>query len=95
MAGAAGDAGHPPDLSPRSIPCLVDRRHGRLVLGGVVAAYGPRRVFWGTDLTRLSCPYRQAVTLFTQELDFLSDEDKEWIMGGGIAEWLDWPLPRN
>jgi L-fuconolactonase len=61
----------------------------------VVDAYSPQRVFWGTDLTRLSCPYRQAVTLFTEELDSLSDIDKEWIMGRGIAEWLRWPLPRT
>jgi predicted TIM-barrel fold metal-dependent hydrolase len=59
----------------------------------VVDAYGPRRVFWGTDLSRLACAYRQAVTFFTEELDFLSDDDKEWIMGRGIAEWLGWPVP--
>jgi L-fuconolactonase len=58
----------------------------------VVEAFGPQRVFWGTDLTRLPCPYRQAVTLFTEELDFLSAADKEWIMGRGIATWLNWPL---
>jgi len=58
----------------------------------VVEAYGPHRVFWGTDLTRLRGSYRQAVTLFTEELDFLSDIDKTWIMGRGIAEWLGWPL---
>jgi predicted TIM-barrel fold metal-dependent hydrolase len=39
----------------------------------VVEAYGPHRVFRGTDLTRLHGSYRQAVTLFTEELDFLSD----------------------
>jgi L-fuconolactonase len=61
----------------------------------VVDAYGPRRVFWGTDLTRLRCPYRHAVTPFTEELDSLSSDDKEWIMGRGIAEWLGWPRPRN
>jgi hypothetical protein len=22
-------------------------------------------------------------------------EDKAWIMGRGIGEWLGWPLPRN
>jgi hypothetical protein len=32
------------------------------------------------------------VTLFTEELDFLSDTDREWIMGRGIAEWLKWPM---
>ena len=59
----------------------------------VVDAFGPQRCFWGTDLSHLPCPYKQAVTLFTEELDFLSDSDKEWVMGRGIAEWLDWPLP--
>jgi L-fuconolactonase len=34
-------------------------------------------------------PGIQAVTLFTEELDFLSTTDKEWIMGRGIAAWLD------
>ena len=61
----------------------------------VVDAFGPSRVFWGTDLSHLPCPYRQAVTLFTEELDFLSDSDREWIMGRGIAEWLNWPLPAS
>jgi len=59
----------------------------------VVEAFGPRRVFWGTDLSHLPCPYRQAVTLFTEQLDFLSATDKEWIMGRAISEWLNWPLP--
>jgi len=59
----------------------------------VVEAYGPRRVFWGTDLSRLPCSYRQAVTLFTEELGFLSNDDQGWIMGRGLADWLGWPLP--
>jgi L-fuconolactonase len=58
----------------------------------VFESFGPRRVFWGTDLSHLPCPYNQAVTLFTEELDFLSEEDKQWIMGRGIAEWLNWPV---
>ena len=61
----------------------------------VVGAFGPKRCFWGTDLSHLPCPYRQAVTLFTEELDFLSESDKDWIIGRGIAEWLNWPLPKN
>jgi predicted TIM-barrel fold metal-dependent hydrolase len=55
-------------------------------------AFGPRRMLWGTDYSRLTCPYRLAVTLFTEALDFLSAEDKEWIMGRAAAEWLGWPL---
>lgn len=56
----------------------------------VVEEFGPRRVFWGTDLTRLPCPYKQAVTMFTEELGFLTDDDLDWIMGRGIAGWLRW-----
>ncbi|MDQ3830021.1 MAG: hypothetical protein M3361_12095 [Candidatus Tectomicrobia bacterium] len=63
-------------------------------------------VVWSMPTDRAACsgartsrdsdaPYRQAVTLFTDELDFLSSDDKEWIMGRGIAEWLGWPLPHN
>jgi hypothetical protein len=61
----------------------------------VYDAFGPRRMFWGTDWTRLTCPWRQDITLFIEELPWLSGEDKEWIMGRAICEWLDWPLPKT
>jgi predicted TIM-barrel fold metal-dependent hydrolase len=79
------------------LPCYVDEPYPfpRLYsqIRRVVEAFGPERVFWGTDLSQLPCPYRQAVTLFTEELDFLSTWDKEWIMGRAIARWLNWPVP--
>jgi predicted TIM-barrel fold metal-dependent hydrolase len=59
----------------------------------VYDAFGPKRLFWGTDLTRLPCTYRQAITLFTEELPWLTADDKSWIMGRGICEWLGWRLP--
>ena len=59
-----------------------------------VDAFGPRRCFWGTDLSHLPCPYKQCVTLFTEEMKSLSATELEWIMGRGIAEWLRWPLPK-
>ena len=59
----------------------------------VFDAFGPCRMFWGTDLTRLPCTYRQAITMFTEELPWLSAADQEWVMGRGICEWLGWPLP--
>ncbi|MSP40593.1 MAG: amidohydrolase [Deltaproteobacteria bacterium] len=59
----------------------------------VVDAFGPERIFWGTDLSQSPCTYRQNVTLFTEALDFLSNSDKEWIMGKALAAWLRWPLP--
>ena len=59
----------------------------------VFDAFGPRRTFWGTDLTRLPCSYRQGITFFTEELAFLSETDKEWVMGRAVCEWLGWKLP--
>jgi L-fuconolactonase len=60
----------------------------------VIEAFGPRRAFWGSDITRVpaSCSYRQVVTHFTEELDFLSAADLEWIMGRGLVECLRWPV---
>jgi L-fuconolactonase len=79
------------------LPCYVDEPYPFPTLHPqirrVVDAFGPERVLWGTDLSQLPCPYRQAITLFTEELHFLSASDKEWIMGRALANWLHWPLP--
>jgi L-fuconolactonase len=55
-------------------------------------AYGPRRCYWGTDITNsfAKATYRQRITHFTEELDFLSENDKDWIMGRAIVERLGW-----
>jgi len=56
-------------------------------------AYGPKRMFWGADLTRLPCTYRQSITMFTEEMSWLTEADKELIMGRALCDWLDWPIP--
>jgi predicted TIM-barrel fold metal-dependent hydrolase len=58
----------------------------------VFDAFGPRRMFWGTDLTRLPCSYRQAITLFTEDLPWLAPGDQELVMGRALCDWLGWPL---
>jgi predicted TIM-barrel fold metal-dependent hydrolase len=61
----------------------------------VIDAFGARRVFWGTDMTKLPPgSYRQAVTMVTEKMPWLTDEDKAWIMGRGLCEWLGWEHPR-
>jgi predicted TIM-barrel fold metal-dependent hydrolase len=67
----------------------------RPFLWRVYSAFGPQRMFWGTDLTRLPCTYRQSVTMITEEIHWLSGADKEWIMGRGLCAWLGWPLPQD
>jgi len=59
----------------------------------LVEAFGPRRTFWGTDLTRMPCTYRECIDLFTKELPWLTGDDLAWVMGRGVCEWLGWPLP--
>ncbi len=56
-------------------------------------AFGPRRFFWGTDITRMPCPWRECVTMFTEELPWLQGEDKELVMGRALCDWLGWKLP--
>jgi L-fuconolactonase len=80
-----------------SLPCYSSEpypfRNIHEAIRRVIEAFGPHRSFWGSDLTRLllKCSYREGVTMFTEELDFLSAIDKEWVMGRGILEWLGWP----
>ena len=55
-------------------------------------AFGPDRMFWGTDITRMPCPWAQCVSLFTEELDWLPEADKELIMGRAICNWIGWDI---
>jgi len=58
----------------------------------VFDAYGPQRCHWGTDLTNnmARATYRQRITHFTEELKFMSESDKDWVMGRSIREKLKW-----
>jgi predicted TIM-barrel fold metal-dependent hydrolase len=60
----------------------------------VYDAFGPERIFWASDLTRMPCPYREVVTLFTEEISWLSEKDKRLIMGESVCRWLGW-TPRQ
>jgi L-fuconolactonase len=100
IAGAermAALAGHPNvSVKVSAMPCFSTAPYPfanlRTPLRRVIAAFGPQRAFWGSDITRVppSCSYRQVVTHFTEELDFLSADDLDWIMGRGLAACLDW-----
>jgi L-fuconolactonase len=84
-----------------ALPCFTSDRYPFRNLDAplrrIVEAFGARRCFWGTDVSRMleHCSYRQAVTHFTEELDFLSAADLEWIMGRGIRECLGWTNARR
>ena len=58
----------------------------------VFDAFGPQRCYWGTDLTNnmARATYRQRVSHFTEELTFLSESDKDWVMGRAVTQRLQW-----
>jgi L-fuconolactonase len=53
-------------------------------------AFGPDRLFWGSDLSRLRGSYPDLVRLFREDLDFLTPDDVEAVMGGSVLAWLGW-----
>jgi predicted TIM-barrel fold metal-dependent hydrolase len=53
-------------------------------------AFGPHRVFWGTDISKMPCSWKQCVTMFTEELPWLGEDDKRLVMGDALCAWWGW-----
>ena len=81
-----------------ALPCYTDAsypyRNLHTYVRQVYDAFGPDRMMWGSDLSRLRGTYRECVTLFTEEMTWLSSSDLEWIMGRTLCEWLGWPAAK-
>ena len=73
-----------------ALPCYTDAPHPYRNLHThvrrVYDAFGPQRMMWGSDLYRLCGTYREGVTLFTEEMGWLSGSGLEWIMGRTLCE---------
>ena len=54
-------------------------------------AFGPDRMFWGTDISKMPCSWHHCVTLFTEELPWLRGEDLSRVMGSAVRAWWGWP----
>ncbi len=46
-------------------------------------AFGPQRLMWGTDwpMVEAHCTYAQALAMVRNEMKFLNDEDRSWMLG--------------
>jgi predicted TIM-barrel fold metal-dependent hydrolase len=55
-------------------------------------AFGPQRCHWATDITNslAKASYRQRIAHITEELSFLSESDKDHVMGRAILARLKW-----
>lgn len=56
----------------------------------VFDAFGPERMIWGSDLSRLRHPYRQCVTHFSEETRWLSEADRALVMGLNLCRIIGW-----
>jgi predicted TIM-barrel fold metal-dependent hydrolase len=75
-----------------ALPCHSRERYPfrdlHVHLRRVFDAFGPSRMLFGSDYSRLPCSYQDAIRLFTEALEFLSPADREEIMGAAAARWL-------
>jgi L-fuconolactonase len=55
----------------------------------VLDAFGPSRMLFGSDYSRLPCSYEDAIRLFTDALEFLTPSDRAQILGGAATRWLE------
>ena len=59
----------------------------------VYDAFGPDRMFWGTDITKMPCSWGECVRMFTEELPWLKGRDLELVMGEALYHWWGWGRP--
>lgn len=75
-----------PGYSGEPYPFPTMQKHLRRVFD----AFGPERVFWGTDITKMPCSWRECVTMFTEELPWLTGRDLKLVMGEAVCCWWGW-----
>ncbi len=54
--------------------------------------FGPERFFWGSDITKLQCTWRQSIDLFLNEYQWIDPQEIDLVMGKALIQWLDWDL---
>lgn len=58
------------------------------VVREVYEAFGAERLMWGTDFPHVmrSCGYQDALAMVQDQLDWLSDEERRWLLGRTARE---------
>ncbi len=75
-----------PSYSSESYPFPIMKTYIRQIFD----AFGPERTFWGTDITKMPCSWRACITMFTEELPWLSGADQRLVMGDAVCAWWGW-----
>lgn len=75
-----------PAYSAESYPYPIMQTYLRQIFD----AFGPQRMFWGTDITKMPCSWRDCITMFTEEMSWLSQDDLRLVMGEAVCSWWGW-----
>lgn len=80
---------HTWSISKQPYPYLDAQEHVKRLY----VAFGPKRLMWGTDwpVVEDRATYRQALTVVRDDMKFLNQEDKSWILSKTIERV--WPFP--
>ena len=79
---------HTWSLSRQKYPFLDAQEHVRRLYD----AFGPQRLMWATDwpISEPFCTYAQALSVVRNDMKFLNDEDKQWMLSKTIERV--WPF---
>ncbi len=79
---------HTWSLSRQGYPYLDAQEHVKRLYD----AFGPRRLMWGTDwpVSERHCPYPQTLAVVRDEMKFLNEEDRSWILSKTIERVWPW-----
>ncbi|MCW5978336.1 MAG: amidohydrolase [Bryobacteraceae bacterium] len=79
---------HTWSLSKEEYPYLDAQRQVKRLYD----VFGPRRLMWGTDwpLVENACGYGKALSLVKRDMDFLTEDDKSWILSKTVERV--WPF---
>lgn len=61
----------------------------------VFDSFGPERVIWGSDLSRIHHPYRDCVAHFAEALPWLTPDERSLVMGGNLRRLTGWTTKEN
>jgi len=75
-----------PSYSTETYPFPIMQDYVRQIF----EAFGPERTFWGTDISKMPCSWRECITMFTEEMPWLGADDQRLVMGDAVCAWWGW-----
>lgn len=77
-----------------ALPCYVRESYPfptlAVVIRGIIDRFGAERCMWGSDISRLPCPYADWARMFRAEAGVISPAEEQLVGGGTLRRVLRW-----